>query len=66
MERDLHRLQASGSILPPLGERHRQGKSWMAAKWGRPGWEFGRPATHWTHTSVAFAHVLLVLGAFPG
>jgi hypothetical protein len=26
----------------------------------------GRPVTHWAHTSVAFAHDLLVSGVFPG
>jgi hypothetical protein len=60
----LHRLQASGSIPPPLGECHRHGNSREAAKWGRPVREFGRLAIHWAHTSVAFAHSLLVSGVF--
>jgi hypothetical protein len=39
---------------------------WEDAKWGRPARRFGLPATPWAHWSVAFAHCLLVSGAFLG
>jgi hypothetical protein len=35
IERGFHRLQALDSIPPSLGEHHRQGNSWEAAKWGQ-------------------------------
>jgi hypothetical protein len=46
MERCLHQLRALGSLLPPLGEHHRQGNSWEAASGvGRLGSLAGRPPT---------------------
>jgi hypothetical protein len=64
-ESGLHRVPASDSLLPPLGEHAREANLWEATKWGRPTKEFGRLATLWAHWSVAIAHCLLVSGAFP-